>query len=397
MTERLYYQDPYLREFDAEVVELKKHGDALAAVLDRSAFYPTSGGQPFDRGTLGGASVIDVIDTDDGHVLHVLDREIAAGPVKGAVDWGRRFDHMQQHTGQHILSAAFDRACGARTESFHLGAASATIDINRELSAADVARAEDAANRVVWEDRPVAIRFADAAEAATLGLRKESARTGTLRLIDITGFDLSACGGTHVSSTGAVGIIAIAATERFKGGLRVTFVCGGRALEAFRDLRETVAASVRALSVLPAELPQAIERLQGEAKDQRKIVKDLQQKLSGHQAEALSGSGQDVAGLRLVAAAVPGWDAAGLKAIAAEVTARPGYLAVLVNDAVPAAIVIARGAGVVLDSNTLLRQIVERHGGKGGGRPELAQGGGLTGDPAAILRFARELIAGTVS
>ena len=392
LTERLYYDDPYLREFDATIVERTTHDGKTAIALDRTAFYPTSGGQPFDVGTLGGARVVDVVDTEDGRLLHVIDRLPDGSAVRGAIDWTRRFDHMQQHTGQHVLSAAFDHLLGARTESFHLGTESSTIDLAREPSGADVARAEAEANRIVWEDRAVAIRYAAAEEAATLGLRKESKREGTLRLIDIQDFDLSACGGTHVARTGAIGVIAVAATERFRGGLRVTFLCGGRALTGFRVLRDVVAGSVRALSVLPAELPAAIERLQGESKEQRRQLKDLQGKLAGQEADALADAAVDAGATRLVAAVLPGWDAAALKTIAARIAERSRHVAVLVGDPPTMPIVVARAADAAVDAGAVLKQLVQRHGGKGGGRPELAQGGGLTGPAADVLQSARDLL-----
>jgi len=239
MTERLYYTDPYLREFDADLVDTVSYEGQTALVLDRTAFYPDSGGQPSDAGAFGDVRVIDVVDVDDGRLLHVVDRAPSVTRLHGTIDWTRRFDHMQQHTGQHVLSAAFARLLNPRTESFHMGVEYSTIDLAREVSAREVAQAEDEANRVVWEDRPVAIRFASAEEAAAMGLRKESKREGTLRLIDVEGFDLSACGGTHVARTGAIGIIAVSATERFRGGSRITFLCGGRALTGFRGLRDT--------------------------------------------------------------------------------------------------------------------------------------------------------------
>ncbi len=392
MTDRLYYHDPYLREFEATVLETTIHEGKTAVVLDRTAFYPTSGGQPFDVGTLSGARVLDVVDTDDGRILHIVDRAPEAAGVKGAIDWPRRFDHMQQHTGQHVLSAAFDRLLKARTESFHLGADYSTIDLARELSPAEIARGEDEANRVVWEDRPVAIRFAGPDEIVKLPLRKEPKREGTLRLIDVQDFDLSACGGTHVARTGAVGTIAIAATERFRGGSRVTFLCGGRTLAGYRALRDAVAGSVRALSVLPAELPAAIERLQADGKDLRRQIKDFQAKLAAQEADALADAAAAVGGVTAVIAALPGWDAAGLKSIAARIVERPGRVAVLVGEPAPAAIVVARSAGLTHDAGALLRQLVERHGGKGGGRPELAQGGGITSAAADVLQSARELL-----
>ena len=394
MTERLYYHDPYLREFDAAIVETTTYEGRAALVLDRTTFYPTSGGQPHDTGTLSGARVLDVVSDDEsGRVLHVVDRAPDGPAVHGSVDWARRFDHMQQHTGQHVLSAAFDRLLGVRTESFHLGADASTIDLARDVSAAEIARAEDEANHVVWEDRPVAIRFAGAEEIAKLTLRKEPKREGTLRLIDVEGFDLSACGGTHVSRTGAIGIIAVSASERFRGGSRITFLCGGRALAGFRGLRDAVAGSVKALSVLPADLPAAIERLQAEGKDHRRQIKDFQVKLASQEADTLADAAVAEGDIRLVAASLPEWDAAGLKLIASRIVERPGHVAVLLGGPPAAPIVVARAAGVALDAGALLKQLIGGHGGKGGGRPELAQGGGVTSPGADVLQSARQLVS----
>src|SRR6185503_3529015 len=186
MTDRLYYTDPYLKAFDATVDRVEARDGRVLVRLDRTAFYPTSGGQPFDTGLLGGSRVVDVVDEEDGSIAHVVEGTgtLDAGrAVQGEIDWARRFDHMQQHTGQHVLSAAFDRLFGARTISFHLGSDASTIDLARELTPKEIATAEKEANRVVWEDRPVAVRFVSAQEAATLPLRKESGREGTLRLI----------------------------------------------------------------------------------------------------------------------------------------------------------------------------------------------------------------------
>src|SRR5262245_55444006 len=264
MTERLYYPQPHLRSFDALVTRAVHRAGRPAVLLDRTAFYPTSGGQPFDTGRLGEVEVIETID-DDEDIVHVLSAPLAdRAAVRGDIDWTRRFDHMQQHTGQHVLSAAFDRLFDNRTMSFHMGVDTSTIDLAREMSATDVERAVDEANRVVWDDRPVTIRTVSAEEAARLPLRKEPVRSGPLRLIEVADFDLSACGGTHVARTGEIGIIAASATERFRGGSRITFVCGGRALRAFRMHRDAIAGSLKHLSVTLAELPSSIERLQQE-------------------------------------------------------------------------------------------------------------------------------------
>ena len=389
MTERLYYNDPALARFDARVTDVEVIDGRQIVRLDRTAFYPTSGGQPFDTGTLGDARVIEVIDDEGGDVRHVVEGTLARGTsVEGRVDWTRRFDHMQQHTGQHVLSAAFDTLLNARTESFHLGADYATIDLGREVTPAEIAKAEDDANRIVWEDRPVHIRFVDAAEAAALPLRKPAAREGTLRLIDVDGYDLSACGGTHVSRTGAIGIIAITGWERFKGGLRVGFVCGGRALRAHRRLRDVVTDSARLLSVMQDEVPAGIERLQAEAKEARRQIKDLQSKLAGHEAAALAASASD----GVVIAMLDGWDQNGLKGIATAIAGRPGLVAALLAGPVPFAIVLARSADRSTDCGAVLKQLTAKFGGKGGGRPELAQGGGLQGDPVQIENYLRSLL-----
>jgi alanyl-tRNA synthetase len=392
VTERLYYADSHLIAFEAEVLAVRDLDGRTGVVLDRTAFYPTSGGQPFDVGTLGPARVVDVRDEDDGSVLHVIDGQAPAGRVSGRVQWDRRFDHMQQHTGQHVLSAAFDREYGVRTVSFHLGSSASTIDLAREVTASEIARVEDLANRVVWEDRPVTVRFVDAADAGALELRKESARTGQLRIVQVEDFDVSACGGTHVARTGAVGMIAIAAWERFKRGTRLEFRCGLRALRAQRDLRDTVAAGIRLVSVAADELPQAIERLQADNKELSRRVKDLEGRLAAYEAEALAAGAVDRHGVRAVVESVPGLDMAGLKTIAQGIASRAGHVAILFSEVPPHAVVVARAADVALDASALLRTLTARFGGKGGGRPELAQGGGLSGPAADLVRAATDAL-----
>jgi alanyl-tRNA synthetase len=410
MTARLYYTDPALQAFDATIERVEPRSDRLAVWLDRTAFYPSSGGQPFDTGTLGPWRVVDVVDEeDDGSIAHIVERgplnPEPGCPVRGEIDWPRRFDHMQQHTGQHVLSGAFDRLFGLRTVSFHMGTVLSTIDLAREASPAEITAAETEANRIVWEDRPVIIRFADADEAAGLPLRKNPVRGGTLRLIDVEGFDLSACGGTHVGRTGAIGVVAIRSWERFKGGHRVAFVCGGRALAGYRTLRDSVGEAVRLLSVLPDELPSAIGRLQAEAKGQKRELVALQNELARYRADELAASAEEVrlnaggrdsdpdtpaAGrtVQLVARAVDA-DANGLKALATAIAAKPGYVVVLVSTTTPALAVVARASGVGVSAQGLMAALVASFGGRGGGKPDLAQGGGLAAPADTILAAAR--------
>lgn len=388
---RIYYTDSLLTTFEANVVSCDTNGEAPRVVLDRTAFYPTSGGQPHDLGSLGDARVLDVIDEDD-HVVHVVDRPLRVGaPVAGRIDWARRFDHMQQHTGQHILSAAFDRTAGVRTESFHLGTAHCTIDLAREVSAREIAVAEDLANAVVWEDRPVTVRFVSEDEAAALPLRKESLRTGTLRLVDVTDFDLSACGGTHVPTTGRIGIIAVSGVEKVKGGTRVSFVCGGRALASHRAHRDRVDGLVRLLTVGPDDLRGSVERLQGELRTQQKTIKDLQSQVATSLAESLRATAESTGSFARVLCAQPGWDAGALKTLASALVAGPGHVAVVIGSGSTVPVVVARSSDVSFAANVWLTQATSVLGGKGGGRPELAQGA-LSASPDAILAFARETV-----
>ena len=389
MTHRIYYTDPYCRTFDAVVTRAFAHEGRPAVTLDRTAFYPTSGGQPFDVGRLGDVAVTEAVDVG-GEPIHVVSVPLAEQlVVTGIIDWPRRFDHMQQHTGQHLLSAALDSLFDNRTIGFHMGADFSTIDLARAASMAEIDRAVDEANRVVWEDRTVSIRFVSPEEAETLPLRKEPVRGGTLRLIEIDGFDLSACGGTHVARTGAVGVIVVLASERLRGGARLTFACGSRVVRALRTYRDAVAGSIRTLSVLPDELPAAVERLQAESREQRKTIKRFQEVLATHEAARLLSGAPVIGTVRVVVEALEDRDATGLKGIASAATSAGPAALVLLS---PTAVVVARSAGVPLDATALLRQLIDHFGGRGGGQADLAQGGGFTAPMREIAAAARELL-----
>ena len=244
---------------------------------------------------------------------------------------------------------------------------------------------------MVWENRPVEIRFVSAEQAASLPLRKETAREGTLRLIDIDDFDLSACGGTHVARTGSIGVIAIGAVERFKGGQRVEFTCGGRALGAFRSMRDTVAGAVRLLSVLPEELPAAIERLQAEARERQRGLTALHQDLARYRAAELAASAEQTSAGRVVLRSVDA-DANGLKALASAIISAPGFVVVMVGTARPSLAVVARSSDVSVAANQVVAALTAKFGGRGGGKPDLAQAGGLDASADDILAAARTII-----
>jgi alanyl-tRNA synthetase len=390
---RLYYTDSFLTSFDARVVESGVDQGRPFVVLDRTAFYPTTGGQPHDTGTLGDRKVLNVIDREaDAAVLHVLDSPLEPGAgVRGQIDWPRRLDHMQQHTGQHLLSAAFVRLFEIPTVSFHLGADLSTIDLAGAVEPEAIARAEEEANQVVWDDRVVHVKFVSADEAALLPLRKEPARGGTLRIVEVEGFDLSACGGTHVVRTGTIGIVAVQSWERYKGGTRVSFACGGRVLRHFRTYREIVSGVLRQLSIQPAELSEAVSRLQADARDARQHSKALAEQLAVHEAEALVREAVAAGGYRIVCRAVEGRDAVALKLLAQSVAGRPGHAVALASGGL---VVIARASDVALNAGEVVKALTGRFGGKGGGRPEMAQAGGLDTDAETICAAAHELLGG---
>lgn len=366
-TERLYYADSYLRVFEAQVLEVRPRGQGYAVVLDRTVFYPTSGGQPHDRGTLGAAAVLDVQDEGE-RIVHVTDAPVA-GVVRGEIDWPRRFDHMQQHTGQHILSQAALRVCGAQTTSVHFGTEACTLDLDRpDLTDETAAQIEDLANAVVVEDRPVSVRFVDESQVPTLGLRRPAKRRGEIRVVEVAEFDRSSCGGTHVRRTGEIGLIKITGWERYKGGVRVAFLCGGRALRDYRwkhTLLRDVAAS---LSVADREVKEAVGRLGAALRERERALQETLTRLLTR--EAADYLAQASGSPKIVAAVLdrPPDEAA---ALAGRIIAA-GEAAVAL--AARGRLVVARSPSVAVDAAAILRAVLEPLGGKGGGRPEFARG-----------------------
>src|SRR5260370_19819813 len=294
MTERLYYTDSYLTEFRARVVD--QSADGRRIYLDRTAFYPTSGGQLFDTGSIAGAPVEDVVDEGD-RIAHVIGSAVAPGEVECRLNWERRFDHMQQHTGQHLLSAVMAELFGIATVSVHFGAESSTIDLaTPALAAEQVRAAELRANQAVCENRPVTVTFAD--DSDDLGLRKASERAGVLRVVAIEGLDRSACGGTHVRATGEIGPLLIRKLDKVRNTVRVEFLCGLRALRRARADYEALASIAQALSAPLDDAPRLVaaqlETLKTAGKDRRRLEDELGV-LTGRE---LYGAAPDSQGLR---------------------------------------------------------------------------------------------------
>lgn len=381
MTERLYYHDSFLYEFDAQVLESLERNGRHAVKLDRTAFYPTSGGQVHDTGKVIAdgreVAVTEIADEEDGSIIHFIAEPVAGGrTIHGEINAGRRRDHMQQHSGQHVLSAAFVRLFDAPTVSFHMGVESCTIDLAvKSLSAKQIQEAEKLANEVITEDRPVMIRFVSLEQARQMDLRKlPPKQTGDLRLIDISDFDLTACGGTHVRSTGQIGTILVRKTENVKQGMRVEFVCGLRAVRTARQDYATLTEAAGLLSTHIYELPQQIRKSLDEAKTAAKSEQKLLQELAEFYAERLTS--ETTGTPRIVTRVFAERDATFIKLLAQKLTAgQNDVIALLASGSSQPTLVFAQSPGQKHNMGQLLKETMIQLGGRGGGSADLAQGG----------------------
>jgi len=381
VTERLYYDDSFLREFDAQVLACepddKPNGPRWRVRLDRTAFYPTSGGQPFDTGRLGNATVAEVIDGEHDEIVHFTDQPVAVGAIHGTIDWPRRFDHMQQHTAQHMLSAAFIELFQFQTVSFHLGREISTID----LAAPSVAphhleEAKCRVNEFIFEDRPIEVRYGTAEELAAQGVRKKVVREGTLRVIDIEHFDRQPCGGTHLARTGQAGMLLVRRCERQKQHWRVEFVAGFRALAAARADFTALRQTAEQLGCGMPEVHEMVRKIQEERRAGQRDTKKLTERLVELEAANLLAKNAETShdGKHRIIVFISD-DAASsyLAMLAAKFVATPNMRVVLASRAAQA-IVLAQSAGLDGDMGALLRELLAPLGGKGGGSKVFAQG-----------------------
>jgi alanyl-tRNA synthetase len=401
-TERLYYTDSHLTDFEARVTSVTERVSGWVAVtLDRTAFYPTGGGQPSDTGTLNDTRVVECLETEEEEVLHVLQgRELEVGArVVGQVDWSRRLDHLQQHTGQHILSQAFITLFNAETRGFRMLDQYSEIDVALDAPTEEkIDKAIELANRIIWEDRIVHIRQVTKEEAASLSLRKDSAREGELRLIEIEGFDLTPCGGTHARRTGEVGLIAMRSFERAKGLARIDFVAGGRALADYRRANRTARSVAAMFSAGRDDATTAVSRALEENKQLTRRIRALEEITARVEAEELLSEALAFGdGLKLCARVFEDRDAESLKKLAQALIAHPATIALLGSREHDAArLVFARSANAPGDMNALMREACQMLDGRGGGKSDMAQGGGRNLDKLneAIETAARQLTDG---
>ncbi|MEO7084851.1 MAG: DHHA1 domain-containing protein [Gemmatimonadaceae bacterium] len=370
MTNRIYYTDAYRAEFTASVVGVS--ADGLTVYVDETAFYPTSGGQPHDLGTLGGVQVVDVID-EDSRIGHVLAAKLgAAGTVNGVVDWTRRYDNMQQHTGQHLLSAVFEDLFGFKTVSVHFGDEYSTVDVETDsLSRAKLVAAEERANAIVGEARPVTITVEDAATA--IGLRKASGRDGTLRVVNIEGVDRSACGGTHVRTTAELGPVMIRSVEKIRKATRVEFVCGTRALRRARNDFEALTHVATSLSASIEDAAPLVAASQERAKEAENAKRKLERDLAGFRARArYDAATPDASGFRTIVVRDAG-SIGEIRDLAQASLALPKTVVVGALTT-PPSVLFAASEDSGVDAGKVLKERLAAVGGRGGGSPRIAQG-----------------------
>lgn len=399
MTQRLYYDDAYTVEFDAIVVEAVTANGHPAAILDNTFFYPTSGGQPHDTGWLGESRVVDVQAEDNGQVLHILDGPLSPGPVHGVIDWDRRFDHMQQHSGQHLLSQAFYTLFQLETVSVHFGETTSTLDLDAAaLTSRQLAQVETYAADLVYANRPIRHYWVQENDLARIPLRRPPQVSGRIRIVEIADFDWSACGGTHVRHTGEIGPVKLLRVERVRNQSRVHFVCGKRALADYRQKHDLINQAAAVLDTHIEQVPALIDKQQTHIKELEREVRALQEKQLAYRARELLAAARRVANVCLVAQPCPDLTPAMLKGLAQALLQEEGVVALLSCESGDRATVLfARSAGVALDVSQLLRTVLSQFGGGGGGRPDFAQGGGPPAEQmeeilaAAVGRVVNEL------
>lgn len=389
MTRRLYYDDSYAIDFSAQVVERLAVEDRPAVILDQTCFYPTGGGQPNDLGKINDLAVEDVFTREtDSAVVHVLAGKPETDSVTCRVDWMRRFDHMQHHTGQHILTQAFVQVAKANTVSFHLSSESVTIDLDAAaITAEQVNNAENVANQIIYENRPVTARLVDPNDTEGVRMRRMPGHlvTDGLRVIDIENFDLTACGGTHVACTGEIGIIKVIKLEKRGDKTRVEFRCGSRALRDYREKNSIINKLVADLTCASSEVNQAVARLQDDFKQAQRALKVVTNQLLEFEAERLLVATDEQAGVRIIKVIFPARDPGELRLLANRLIAAPGVIALLGTAGDKAHLILARSANLSHDMNALLKDVLPHLGeARGGGQPSLAQGGGLKADMAQV-------------
>jgi len=381
-THRLYYEDPYRVEFAAEIVERLASENKPALVLDQTCFYPESGGQPSDQGTIDGIAVIKIVE-DGEKIIHVLEREVPAQRIKGQVDWGVRFDHMQQHSGQHVLSQAFWEILKGETLSFHLGAGNSTLEIGiARIGEDELARLERRANEIVFEDRAILTTFVPQEKIGEIPLRKPPKKEGLIRVVEVDGFDYSACGGTHCRRTGEIGLIKITKWERIRNNLRFEFVCGWRALADYTLKNGIIRQLTGQFSVKDGDVTASVGKLAEDLKAARKLAKKNEEKLASFEAREFMTKAQGKIIRQVFTEKTP----AGAKFLALCIVNQGDFIVLFAaKSEARSHLVLAASENLKIDMRRLVPVISPGINGRGGGSPVLVE---IAGDPGADLAAA---------
>ena len=376
MTKRLYDLDSHLTHAEASVLACTPSGDGFDVVLDQTVFFPEGGGQPSDTGTLGAANVLHVRE-EQGEIYHRVDRALAVGSVVlGTIDWARRFDLMQQHTGEHLLSYSFYELFEASNIGFHLALDYATIDFDKPLAREEIAQAEHLANQFVWKNLPVHTTFYESeAEVAALPLRKHAeGLQPPIRIVQVEGADQCTCCAPHCRETGEIGSIFVADASSYKGGTRITFYCGERALRLHRAQHDDLDMIARRFSCQREGVVQAIKKLSDDYGALKKSERELAKSLNGYMAAEFAQSAAAAGNYRVIAQIVSGVDAARLKDLAQACSAEKTITLLLSDYEGRLLYVLSAGSKFPLDVSELMPAVNAALAGKGGGRGTLAQG-----------------------
>ncbi|MDX9956037.1 MAG: DHHA1 domain-containing protein [Anaerolineae bacterium] len=396
MTEKLYYTDVTSKDFTARVELQQETPQGPAVCLDRTAFYPTSGGQQHDVGTINDIAVRDVWSDAEGRIWHLLEKPLDASSVRGSIDWEVRFDHMQQHSGQHLLSAAFMRLLKANTLSVHMGTAINTVDLDLpQLSWEEAFRVEEEVNRIIQENRRVAVHLVGEDALADFNLRREPQVHGVIRIVQVEGYDASPCGGTHTPFTGQIGLVKLTAIERYKGGVRVTFLCGMRALRDYRHKLQILQRLSLQLSAGSDDFADAVAKLQEEIRMLRRSQQQSQQMVAEIEAQQLWQATPVLNGARRI---VKYWETRSfseIQALARQLRELPLIVAFLmVAEGENLRLICTRSDDLEkVDAGACMRAATKELGGRGGGTPITAQGGVPLGAPEAALEVLNKVLS----
>ena len=396
MTTRLFHNDSYLQTFSSTIVEQTQAGGRPAVILEQTAFYPTSGGQPHDTGKLNNVAVVDVIEDESHRIVHLLKEPIDSDRVEGQINWQRRFDHMQQHTGQHIVSQAFVKICNAETISFHLGEKNSTIDVNKSsLNAETITAVENLANRIIFENRKVNAHFIGQDELHRFAVRKLPSVEENIRIIEVKDFDYSPCGGTHCSCAGEIGILKIRRFENYKGGSRIHFVCGWRALRDYQDKTEILKQLSENMSSSASDLPENVRKIQDDIKYLHLDNKNLKKQLLQFEAQALASELEKRGNIKILKKIFKDRHAKDLKLLASKILKSNPNTVILfgVKEEKKASLLFHCSQELPFDMGDLMKTVCSMIDGRGGGQPHLAQGGGSRVEKLEeALRCAEDVI-----